>query len=239
MADMLTWQDIKEFLTSLGSTIERIATVFNESDLIALEIWQRRLDEYTTILAAISLSNLSFASAELFGCLSDALTTLSRKISEILNAQNQEKEERHVGFHSSRGGRPAYDISKGTIEQLRETGMNWRSIAVCLGVSEQTLYRRRTQYGIDNNFTDITEEELDDQIKLTLNLTPYSGESYVRGSLKGRGINVQRWRIRESLARLDGIARAVRTRYAICRRTYNVSGPDHLWHIDSNHKLIS
>ena len=129
MADTLTSQDIKEFLTSLGSTIERIATVFNECDLIGLEIWQRRLDEYTTILAAISLSNLAFASAELFGCLSDSLTTLSRNISEILNAQNQEKEERHVGFHSSTGGRPAYDISKSTIEQLRETGMNWRSIA--------------------------------------------------------------------------------------------------------------
>ena len=101
------------------------------------------------------------------------------------------------------------------------------------------LYRRRTQYGIDSNFTDITEEELDDQMKLTLNLTPYSGESYVRGSLKGRGINVQRWRIRESLARLDGIGRAVRTRWAICQRKYNVSGPNHLWHIDSNHKVIS
>ena len=31
----------------------------------------------------------------------------------------------------------------------------------------------------------------------------------------------------------------MRTRYAICRRTYNVTGPNHLWHIDSNHKLIS
>ena len=45
MADTLISQDIKEFLTSLGDTIERIATVFNESDLIGLEILQRRLDE--------------------------------------------------------------------------------------------------------------------------------------------------------------------------------------------------
>lgn len=27
--------------------------------------------------------------------------------------------------------------------------------------------------------------------------------------------------------------------YEICRRTYNVTGPNHLWYIDSNHKLIS
>ena len=74
-----------------------------------------------------------------------------------------------MGFLRSTGGRPAYDITKGTIEQLREKGMNWRSIAVCLGVSEQTLYGRRILYGIENNFTDVTEEELDEQTKLILN----------------------------------------------------------------------
>ena len=128
------------------------------------------------------------------------------------------------------------------IEQLRETGMNWRSprsIATCLGISDQTLYRRRIVFGVGNNFTEITDEELDRQIQQILNLTPYSGETYVRGSLKGRGINVQRFRIRESLKRIDGLGRAVRRRYAIFRRTYNVTGPNHLWHIDSNHKLIS
>ena len=31
----------------------------------------------------------------------------------------------------------------------------------------------------------------------------------------------------------------MRRRYAIFRRTHNVTGPNHLWHIDSNHKLIS
>ena len=120
--------------------------------------------------------------------------------------------------------------------------MNWRSprsIATCLGISDQTLYRRRIVFGVGNNFTEITDEELDRQIQQILNLTPYSGETYVRGSLKGRGINVQRFRIRESLKRIDGLGRAVRRRYAIFRRTYNVTDPNHLWHIDSNHKLIS
>ena len=42
------------------------------------------------------------------------------------------------------------------IEQLRDTGMNWRSIAKCLGISEQTLYRHRIEFGVENNFTDIT-----------------------------------------------------------------------------------
>ena len=87
------------------------------------------------------------------------------------------------------------------IEQLRETGMNWRSIATCLGISDQTLYRRRIEFGLENNFTETTDKELDRQIQQTLNLTPYGGETYVRGSLKDRGINIQRFRIRESCRR--------------------------------------
>ena len=88
---------------------------------------------------------------------------------------------------------------------------------------------------MENNFTDITDEELDRQIQQTLDLTPYSGETNVRGSLKGRGINVQRFRIRESLKKIDGVGRAVRRRYAISRRAYNVTDPNHLWHNNSNH----
>jgi len=51
------------------------------------------------------------------------------------------------------------------IEQLRETGMNWRSIATCLGISDQTLYRRRIEFGLENNFTEIKDKELDRQIQ--------------------------------------------------------------------------
>ena len=128
-------------------------------------------------------------------------------------------------------------ITREMIEQLHETGMNWRSMATCLRISGQTLYRRRIELGVENSFTDITDEDLDTYIQHALNFTPYSGKTYVRGSLKGRGINFWRFRIRESLKRIDGIVRVVRCQNAICRRTYN--GPNHLWCIDSNHKLIS
>jgi len=76
--------------------------------------------------------------------------------------------------------------------------MNWRSIATCLGISDQTLYRRRIEFGLENDFIEITDKELDRQIQQTLNLTPYGGKTYVRGSLKDSGINIERFRIRES-----------------------------------------
>lgn len=39
--------------------------------------------------------------------------------------------------------------------------------------------------------------------------------------------------------RVDPVGRQMRRRYAICRRVYRVPGPNYLWHIDSNHKMIT
>ena len=117
--------------------------------------------------------------------------------------------------------------------------MNWKSISEFLSVSVRTLSRRRIEFGIEDSFSEITNSDIDKQVQEILQLTPYSGESYIRGGLKGRNVNVQRSRVRESLGRVDPIGRSIRKRYAICRRVYNVHGPNNLWHIDSNHKLIS
>ena len=153
--------------------------------------------------------------------------------------QQPAEELRYARKMKSTGGRPAYYIEKDLIEQLRETGMTWIAIARFIGVSEKTLSRKRSELGVEEGFSDISDDDLDREITHTLELTPYSGEIYVWGSLKGKGIKVQRSRVRESLRRIDGIGRALRTWYAIYRRTYNVAGANHLWHIDSNHKLIS
>ena len=61
-----------------------------------------------------------------------------------------------MAFLASTGGRPAYIITEKMIVKLRETGMNWRSIATCLGISEQALHRHGIEFGVQNNFTDIT-----------------------------------------------------------------------------------
>lgn len=88
-----------------------------------------------------------------------------------------------------------------------------------------------------------------------------SGVRMVRGALLGRGIFVQRERVRQSLHRVDPISLSLRRHVAIQRRQYFVSGPNALWlvkpnaciihmfhnneliyinfrHIDGHHKLI-
>ena len=93
--------------------------------------------------------------------------------------------------------------------------MNWRGIARFLGLFDSTLYGRRLKLGVEERRSEISDEEMGREIFEILCLTRHSGESYVRGSLKGRNIHVQRSRVREILKRIDGIGRALRRRYTI------------------------
>ncbi|XP_060558658.1 uncharacterized protein LOC132718962 [Ruditapes philippinarum] len=51
-------------------------------------------------------------------------------------------------------------------------------------------------------------------------------------------MNIQRFRLRDSLKRRDSHGISERKRRRLKRRVYSVIGPNHLWHIDTNHKLI-
>lgn len=56
--------------------------------------------------------------------------------------------------------------------------------------------------------------------------------------LRQTGINVQRYRLRDSIHRLDSVRVSERKHSRLHRRVYEVMGPNHLWHIDTNHKLF-
>ena len=58
------------------------------------------------------------------------------------------------------------------------------------------------------------------------------------GILQSQGIFVQRGRLRDSIHRTDPINTALRMNQLVRRRPYSVRGPNSLWHIDGNHKLI-
>ena len=60
------------------------------------------------------------------------------KISAVLQSEERERCRAVTSFLPSTGGRSAYNITKDQIEQLRDTGMNWKTIAAFLRVSERT-----------------------------------------------------------------------------------------------------
>ncbi|XP_047192933.1 uncharacterized protein LOC124850944 [Scophthalmus maximus] len=136
-------------------------------------------------------------------------------------------------------GRPCYSITNEQISHCLSMGMNWRTIANCFGISRRTLYRHRQHLGIQSlQYNGLTNQELNQIVTEVLQRTPNAGEAYITGSLRSRGLRIQRWRIRQSLHEVDPVGRSIRRRHAIRRRIYDVQTSNELWHFDSNHKLV-
>ena len=129
-------------------------------------------------------------------------------------------------------GRPKLLIPQEQLEGLRSLGFSWVAIAKMLGVSERTVRRRKEEYNMSSStylFSEISDGEIDEFMKFILQVSPNSGERMIIGWFRGRGIRVPRWRIRESVARVDPISRDLRRRTVTTRRIYSVPTPNSLW----------
>ena len=128
--------------------------------------------------------------------------------------------------------RPKLQISRQQIEMLEEFGYTYAQSASILGVTAQTLCNRRRELNMPVGvgcYTEMSDLALDEVVHDVLQISPEVGERLMIGSLRSRGLHIQRWRIRESILRVDPIGRACRRRRTIFRRQYSVSGPDALW----------
>ena len=76
------------------------------------------------------------------------------------------------------------------------------------------------------------------QVKEITSEFPYCGETMLRQLVHDYGIRVTRSKMRDSIHRVDMNGVISRRRGRLHRRVYNVQGPNHLWHIDTNHKLV-
>lgn len=109
-----------------------------------------------------------------------------------------------------------------------------------LGISRYTLYRRLREEGILENlqFTDVSDDDLDDiilQIKLE---HPNDGEVLIAGHLVALGNRIPCSRLCASIHRLDPAGVVERRRWAVVRRVHSVGEPNEVWHFDGHQKLI-
>ncbi|XP_055344314.1 uncharacterized protein LOC129592327 [Paramacrobiotus metropolitanus] len=129
-------------------------------------------------------------------------------------------------------------IPEDDLAHLRLEGFTVNDIAGFYGVSRRTLTYRLAAANLNQKFVDITDTDLDLVIADILNSFPNVGCRYVHGQLKTGGLMVQRRRILASLKRLDPYGVANRFFHFVPRRVYSNAGPNALWHIDGNHKLV-
>ncbi|CAI5672224.1 uncharacterized protein LOC112846667 [Oreochromis niloticus] len=149
-----------------------------------------------------------------------------------------------VDLPSPLGYRTARMVTK---EGFRFPKRNWKMFlktsfteaASILSISRPTLYKLLQDYNISvSKFNVISDHELEQIVSQIKTEHPHVGEVMLMGHLRSKNIVVQRWRVRESLRRVDSAGVLSRRRTAVARRVYSVPHPNFIWHIDGNHKLI-
>lgn len=137
-------------------------------------------------------------------------------------------------------GRPRFAIPHHQVEYLINAHFTVPQISSLLGVSPSTIRRRMRECNITirNTYSNISDAELDGLIATTQQQFPNWGNRLMYGYLLSRGIRLQFQRVRDAQHRIDPEGSAMRGLYHLRRRHYSVPGPQHLWHMDGNHKLI-
>ena len=120
------------------------------------------------------------------------------------------------------------------IRFLRELKFSWKSIANIVGVSRTTLFERRRELQLDDNFLFISDEQLTCIIKVVKDELPNIGERVI---LNSRIINVLR-RVRETIHRVDLINVSLCWSEKLYRCQYSVPGPNSLWHLGKVYDLF-
>ena len=113
-------------------------------------------------------------------------------------------------------GRPRLQVLQEHLQTLHnDAGFRWADIGRILGISDRTLRRRiRHEFGLPvgmgEHFSDITDDELDVNVREILQATPNAGQRLVEGGLRHRGVRIQRHRIQEAIRRVDPVVSTLR-----------------------------
>lgn len=95
------------------------------------------------------------------------------------------------------------------------------------------MRRRRHEFGlpvgVGEDFSDVSNDDLDEHVREILEVTPSAGQCLVEGGLRQRGLRIQRHHIQESIRRVDPVVSTLRAAQQIIRRVYSVPCPNALW----------
>ena len=175
----------------------------------------------------------------------DTVLEKLRAMVDILNRQVVEMSAVSGGYVASKvctgmPGRPKFMVTENQLLYFVEHGFTAVDTARMLGVSESTIRRRLQEFNIESTrpFRVMSDLDLDNTVKNIKEQFPNAGYRMMLGHLRSRGIRVQQMRVRASMRRIDPEGTILRWFDVTKRREYKVSGPNALWHIDGNHKLI-
>ncbi|CAL8235936.1 unnamed protein product [Boreogadus saida] len=169
----------------------------------------------------------------------DDLSSLARFDASVANTNISQVIQVLGAKH--RVGRPTVEIPLEAIEGYLSHGLKVQEIADMYGVHRTTIHRKMQQNGlsVSDMYSEMSDTQLD-ALVLEIHRIHLCGYRMLRYHLQGRGHLVQIHRVRQSLKRVDpeGTEQRALANRTLHRRQYSVPGPNCMWHIDGNHKLI-
>lgn len=135
-------------------------------------------------------------------------------------------------------GAPVKHVDKHVLERLLGNSRNISitKLASTLGMHRNTLSRKIKEYGLSREYTDITDGELETELRSFRDRHPDAGASCVISHLRDIKIRITRQRVRDLLYRIDGVGVRLRARAAVVRRVYKNPRPNAVWHCDGHLK---
>ena len=138
-------------------------------------------------------------------------------------------------------GRPRYNITRELLLELSHDGFSAVEIAKICKVNHTVIYDRAREFGIVfKKSAAISNELLKEMIKNIQEQFPHYGKGKMQTAIRCEyKVHIPQRRVFAALREIDPIGAGLRWCKAIVRRIYDVPGPHYLWHMDTNHKLIS
>lgn len=238
MGDSWIMQNLRAIVSDLSDEC-----TFTEITLDVAEGYRWRIELMYRDLLAKELINgdLQGAEMEALGYLAQAYATMCQFIDSLMVHYPAVTSRCSAQLLITGGvGRPAFEIPRGQLQYLIDSRFSVPQIAQLLGVSVSTVRRRMSSYNLSirSTYSPMSDDQLDELVATVQQQFPNWGNRQMYGHLLSRGIRVPFSRVRESQSRVDPEGCMLRRLRNLRRRTYSVQGPQHLWHIDGNHKLI-
>ena len=171
--------------------------------------------------------------SELVQCVCEIASLWEHHLDEEISRAGRSVAAYSAPIENITRGRPRFVIPREQLVYLASMSFTWTQIAAMLGVSRNTIYRRRLEYDLQDSRTEnISDEELRSVLVHMRKEFSAMGEVMVWGRLQSMGFVVRRERLRRAIRELDPLHTALRWRGELTsRRLYSVPGPNSLWHL--------
>ena len=212
-----------------GLAIRSLSTVLDNADELRVD----RLAMPSQVDPDIELESLE----EVCTCLSSLISSL-REISsewemELAAAEASASVSEYLPTSHVHGefGRPRYQVDQEQVLYLMEMSFSWNQIALMLGISRHTLWRRRQEWGMVGQQSP-SQQDIGAIIQRIRSSHPDMGECMIIGQFRAMGYRISRAKIRRAIQEVDPLYTSLRWRNRVIpRRPYSVRSPNSLWHV--------